>query len=119
MALWGNLDASNNAPVYAGTEGMKLTANGQALFGNTTFATTDSTLGVTGLAIGVFGVDASEQANTAAHANSTTHAGWIVRTEGTGNRAGRITSETLVAMGSIYGDAGDDATLPDTPDPVV
>lgn len=118
MALWGNLDASNNAPVYAGTQGMKLTANGQALFGNTTFATTDSTLGVTGLAVGIFAVDASEQANTAGHANSGAHAGWIVRTEGTGGRAGRVHSETLVAMGSIYGDASDDATLPDTPDPV-
>jgi len=114
MALWGNLDASNNAPIYAGTQGQKLTANGQALFGNTTFATTDSTLGVTGLAIGVFGVDAVEQGVAAGRANSGAHAGWVVRTEGTGGRAGRITSETLVAMGSIYGDAGDDATLPDS-----
>jgi len=115
MALWGNLDASNNAPIYAGTQGQKLTANGQALFGNTTFATTDSDYGVTGLAIGVFGVDASEQANTAGRANSGAHAGWIVRTVGTGGRANRVQSETLVAMGSIYGDASDDATLPDTP----
>jgi hypothetical protein len=55
-----------------------------------------------------------------------THAGWVVRTEGTGGRAGRVQYETLVAMGSLgaqtaaYGtpaavaDAGDDARLPDS-----
>jgi hypothetical protein len=30
-----------------------------------------------------------------------THAGWVVRREGTGGRAGRIQYETLVAMGSL------------------
>ena len=30
-----------------------------------------------------------------------THAGWVVRREGTGGRAGRIHYETLVAMGSL------------------
>jgi len=55
-----------------------------------------------------------------------THAGWVLRTEGTGGRAGRVQYETLVAMGSLgaqtaaYGtpaevaDAGDDARLPDS-----
>ena len=54
-----------------------------------------------------------------------THAGWVLRTEGSGGRAGRVQYETLVAMGSLgaqtaaYGtpalvaDASDDATLPD------
>jgi len=42
-----------------------------------------------------------------------THAGWVRRTVGTGNRAGRIQYETLVAMGSISGDAADDLVLPD------
>ena len=53
------------------------------------------------------------------------HAGWVLRTEGTGGRAGRVQYETLVAMGSLgaqtaaYGtkattaDAADDAILPD------
>jgi hypothetical protein len=55
-----------------------------------------------------------------------THAGWVLRTEGTGGRAGRVQYETLVAMGSLgaqtaaYGtaalvaDASDDAQLPDS-----
>lgn len=40
------------------------------------------------------------------------HAGWVVRTVGTGGRAGRVQYETLVAMGSITGDA-EDTILPD------
>jgi len=42
------------------------------------------------------------------------HAGWVVRTEGTGGRAGRVQYETLVAMVSIAGDASDDNQLPDS-----
>ncbi|CAB5220847.1 hypothetical protein UFOVP247_46 [uncultured Caudovirales phage] len=41
------------------------------------------------------------------------HAGWVRRIVGTGGRAGRITHETLVAMGSIAGDANDDNVMPD------
>ena len=42
------------------------------------------------------------------------HAGWVVRKEGTGGRAGRVQYETLVAMGSMTGDASDDNILPDS-----
>ena len=114
MSLWGNLDAANNAPVFGPTGGNNLTSNTQLLFGNTTVATTDSTVGRIGIAVGVFGVDAVEQQVAASRANVGTHAGWIVRTEGTGGRAGRVTTETIVAMGSIYGDASDDNTVPDS-----
>jgi len=113
MSLWGNLDAANNAPLFGPTGGKGLTANTQALFGNTTFATTNSELGCIGEAIGVFGIDAAEAEVAGSHANTSTHAGWVVRTEGTGGRAGRVTTETIVAMGSIYGDAADDDTAPD------
>ena len=41
------------------------------------------------------------------------HAGWNIRTVGSGGRAGRVQYETLVAMGSIGSDAGDDTILPD------
>jgi hypothetical protein len=53
------------------------------------------------------------------------HAGWVIRREGTGGRAGRVHYETIVAMGSLgaqtasYGtpaivaDASDDTVLPD------
>lgn len=42
-----------------------------------------------------------------------THAGWVLRTEGTGGRAGRVQYEVLVAMGSVSGDGSDDTILPD------
>jgi len=42
-----------------------------------------------------------------------THAGWVRRMVGTGGRAGRVTFETLVATGTISGDASDDNVLPD------
>jgi hypothetical protein len=48
------------------------------------------------------------------------HAGWVRRIVGTGNRAGRVQYETLVAMGTstgstggISGDAADDLVFPD------
>lgn len=58
--------------------------------------------------------------------NGVAHAGWNVRREGSGGRAGRVHYETLVAMGSLgaqtaaYGtaalvaDASDDSILPDS-----
>ena len=112
MALWGNNDEANNAPVWAVASGLGVSANGETLYQNTTVDAY-----VDGVAIGVFGVDAAEQANTATHANTGAHAGWVVRTEGTGGRAGRVLVETLVAMGSMTSDGSsgdDDVTLEDT-----
>ena len=42
------------------------------------------------------------------------HAGWVLRTTGTGGRAGRVTTETLVAMGSMTSDGSDDSIYPDS-----
>lgn len=41
------------------------------------------------------------------------HAGYVLRTVGSGGRAGRVQYETLVAMGSLTGDASDDTVLKD------
>lgn len=54
-----------------------------------------------------FGVDATETAVEASQGTPVTHAGWVLRTEGTGGRAGRVFHETLVAMGSITSDLED------------
>lgn len=45
--------------------------------------------------------------------NGIAHAGWVLRTEGSGGRAGRVQYETLVAMGSMTQDGSDDDVLPD------
>ena len=54
------------------------------------------------------GIDAVEAA-----ANGLT-AGWNLKTTGSGGRSGRVFHEVLVAMGSMTGDASDDAIAPDS-----
>jgi hypothetical protein len=86
MSLWGNIDASNNAPNFSGLTGYKSStslANSQidGIFGNTTIGQTRSNV-----VFGVFGVDATE-ANSAlstGDGRNVTHAGWVARTVGTG-----------------------------------
>jgi hypothetical protein len=198
MSLWGNLDASNNAPNFSGLTGYDTSTTGESIansqpssvFGNTYISATR-----TGVEFGVFGVDtveANSQLSTG-DGRYVTHAGWVARTKGAGpiasvtsntdavgpaasactytlilsgggtnntsaqvsvttaatgkistisvtnsglytgtpttntfgntaftitmgGRNGRVTQETLVAMGSIYGDAtaSDDANYPDS-----
>lgn len=193
MSLWGNLDASNNAPNFSGITGYDTSTTGESLansqpssvFGNTYISATR-----TGVEFGVFGVDAVEANSQLSTGDGryVTHAGWVARTKGAGplvsvtanagavgvnatmtitgggvnntpatvvvstnaagwitgvtvtnqglytgtptlnsmsnavftltmgGRNGRVTQETLVAMGSIYGDAtaSDDASYPDS-----
>jgi hypothetical protein len=109
MAQWGNEDQANNSPTWA-VSGFKTTANSttqEAFFGNTT-----PDAFITGLTTGVFGVDTNEQAAAAAGDVKPEHAGWVVRKEGSGGRAGRVQYETLVAMSTITGDA-EDVVFPD------
>jgi len=198
MALWGNLDASNNAPNFSGLTGYDTIRTGESLansqpasvFGNTYISATRSNV-----EFGVFGVDAIEANNqlSSGDGRTVTHAGWVARTKGAGpvvsvssntdavgpsataasytlvlsgggtnnssaqvvvataatgkistitvtnaglytgtpttntfgntaftftmgGRNGRVTQETIVAMGSIYGDAtaSDDTNYPDS-----
>jgi hypothetical protein len=44
-------------------------------------------------------------------ADAVPHSGWVLRTEGTGGRAGRVHYEVLVASGSMTGDTDADDTL--------
>lgn len=110
MAQWGNSDANSNSVIWA-TESVNKpanTANRDALFGNTT-----ANAYFDGVTIGQYGVDTNEMAAArAAGAARPPHAGWVLKTEGQGGRAGRVTYETLVAMGTITGDA-EDTSFPD------
>lgn len=56
----------------------------------------------------IYGADTGEVGET----DGVTHAGWVKRTVGSGGRSGRVQFETLVAAGSITGDA-EDTVLPD------
>ena len=191
MSLWGNVDASNNAPNFSGLTGYDTSTTGESLansqpssvFGNTYMSATR-----TDVEFGVFGIDTTEEGLITD--GQPTHAGWVARTKGAGpivsvtantdavgpaatactytlvlsgggtnntaaqvsvttaatgrissisvsnaglytgtpttntfgntaftitmgGRNGRTTFETLVAMGSMTGDASDDAIAPD------
>lgn len=99
MALWSNTDANTSAPKYAVASGVGLSANGFTAFNDA------QTLADGATTVQVFGVDTSEQQATIKGG----HAGWVLHTTGTGGRAGRTMVETLVAMGSMSGDAEDTA----------
>lgn len=92
MALWKATDAAASAPTF----------------------TVDVTNGNTGIQAfeatptGTWGVDATE----ARAKNVNGHAGWVLRTVGSGGRSGRVIEETLVAMGSMTGDS-EDTVYPD------
>lgn len=104
--LWGNNDVASNSNIAVLAQLNKsITTNNQtALYANTT-----ANAFIQDATVGQFGVDVNE----AAVNKAIPHAGWVLRTEGTGLRAGRVTYETLVAMGSMQGDGSDDVTLPD------
>lgn len=100
MPLWSNTDSNTSAPKFAVAGGLGVSATGSQMYANTT---TDAF--VTGTKLGVFGVDTNEIGLANNKAQSATHAGWVLRKEGTGGRSGRITTEVLVAMGSMSTDA--------------
>ena len=52
----------------------------------------------------IFGVDTTE-AGVAGNGKKVAHSGWVLRKVGSGGRAGRVQFETLVATGTISGDA--------------
>jgi len=113
MAQWSMTDNANGAPSWANTT-LNLAKNKNELYGNTTIGAARANA-----ALGVFGVSTSEMAygNTAStEADSITHAGWVLRTQGEGGRAGRVHYEVLVAASSMGADADtriDDAVLPE------
>lgn len=95
MALWNNKDEAASAPQYTV----------DVVTGNTGVQAFEVTT------VGTWGVDTNE----ARAKNVNGHAGWVLRTVGSGGRAGRVLEETLVAMGSMSTDSEDtvypDATL--------
>jgi hypothetical protein len=92
MTLWAKSDSSNAAPIHAGVAATN-NANGATLFGSTTIsAFTDKQ------AVGVFGVDTTEQAVAGNPVGA--HAGWVVVKQGTGPVA------TITANANAYSPDG-------------
>jgi hypothetical protein len=109
MSQWKNDDSAANSVLWAVSQYQKPanTTTQADFFGNTT-----ADAFVSGITVGQYGVDTAEQAAARAAGPRGAHAGWVVKTEGSGGRAGRVMMETLVAMGSMTGDA-EDAGFPD------
>ena len=114
MPLWSNTDANTSAPKFVGVGGSP-TQNGLTMYANTT-----TSAFITNQKVGVFGVDVTEQGLANNRTTHGGHAGWNLVKQGTGGRAGRIHTETLVAMGSMLAttdgsaSANDDTVFADT-----
>jgi hypothetical protein len=96
-------ELSNNASYFvvgANTVGVKLsaTSGGNAIV---------LTPGISETGHSLTGQTATAAAVVSYAGRGVPHAGWVLRTVGTGGRAGRVQYETLVAMGSITGDSDD------------
>ena len=87
MSLWGNLDASNNAPNFSGITGYDTSTSGESIanaqtssvFNNVYISATE-----TNVALGVFAVDTTEIADVSVETHSGAHAGWVTRRAFTG-----------------------------------
>ena len=93
MSGWTNQDAHGNAPLFALAQVQKAptaanmgAAGSGKLFNN---ATEDNL--INGVTIGLFNLKDSEVEKGA-------HAGWSLKTTGTGGRASRVIYETLVCL---------------------
>tara|TARA_Y100000389_G_scaffold106490_1_gene103465 strand:- start:2983 stop:3282 length:300 start_codon:yes stop_codon:yes gene_type:complete len=93
MSGWLNTDAHTSAPLFALTQVNKAptaanmgAAGSGKLFNN---ATEDNL--INGITIGLFNLKDSEVEKGA-------HAGWSLKTTGTGGRASRVSYETLVCL---------------------
>lgn len=93
-------NAASYYVVSANSTGVKLAASagGSAI---------NLTAGVSETGHSLTGQRATAEAVISGVRNKGFHAGWVVRKVGTGGRAGRVQYETLVAMGSLTGDAED------------
>jgi len=117
MSSWGNYDNAANAPYWAVSAvstgvnkaaAAPTAANVALLYGNTT-----SDVYVTNETVGLFMADKFE---VQAADSSIPATGWVLKTTGSGGRAGRTTWEVLACVAEVQNDAAatEDATLVDT-----
>jgi len=109
MSSWGNNDNAANAPYWAVNSTIVNAADVKAAAAAPTaanvallYANTQANAYTAGETIGLFGVDAQE-----ASTSNRVHTGWVLRTTGSGGRAGRVQEEVLVAMSAFGADGVD------------
>lgn len=118
MPLWGTYDNAANSDIGVLMQVNQSAANSTArtlLFNNTTANTVvKSEKGSGNVVVGQFLANTAEiQAANQAGRGHPPHAGWVLRHEGRGLKAGRVWYETMVAMASAKSDASDDVYFPD------
>jgi hypothetical protein len=112
MPSWGNKDAAANAPYWAVNSTIVNATNVKANYAGPTaanvarlYANTTADVYTVGETIGLFAVDTQE-----ASVRGTTGSGWVLKTTGSGGRAGRVQEELLVAISSFVNGDGDAQT---------
>ena len=117
MPSWGNNDNAANAPYWAVNSTIVNATNTKINYSAPTaanvallFQNTTPDVYTTGETIGLFAVDAFE----ADVNDEVAHSGWVLRTVGSGGRAGRVQQEVLIATGIIT-----DNTSPIYPDATI
>jgi hypothetical protein len=109
MSSWGNNDNAANAPYWAVNSTIVNAANTKINASAPTaanvaklYANTTADVYTVGETIGLFALDNNE---VAVDGNKGAHTGWILRTTGSGGRAGRVQEEVLVALANVNGDS--------------
>jgi hypothetical protein len=109
MSSWGNNDNAANAPYWAVNSTILNAADAKSVAAAPTaanvallYANTTADVYTVGETIGLFGVDAEEASST-----NRVHTGWVLKTTGSGGRAGRVQEEVLVALSNFVGTDGD------------
>lgn len=113
MSSWGNNDNAANAPLWAVnstiTHAAPAVGHATPTAANVAYlyANTSADAYITGETIGLFGIDAQEVQSLEGSAHRGIHTGWVLRTTGSGGRAGRVQEEVLVALSGMSADGLD------------
>lgn len=121
MSSWGNNDNAANAPYWAVNSTIVNAASTKAAASAPTsanvailYANTTANAYTSRETIGLFAIDAAEQANS--QNRGVAHTGWVLKTTGQGGRANRVQYETLVTLSTVTGD-GDTTKIANTANP--
>jgi len=121
MSAWRKKDIAANTPDWAVKSTIVNAASNKAAASAPTaanvailYANTTANAYTSRETIGLFAIDAAEQANS--QNRGVTHTGWVLKTTGQGGRANRIQYETLVTLSTVTGD-GDATTIANTANP--
>jgi hypothetical protein len=113
MSSWGKNDNAANAPYWAVNSTITKSAAAVLVSAPTSdnvailYANTTADAYITNETVGLFAVDVNEENVAAFGVGKPAHTGWVLRTAGTGGRAGRVQQEVLVALANVIGDGED------------